>query len=81
VAGVTVVTAQGLRGTHATLAEEAGTAPLAVAKSMGHTGHDVTERQYLAPGTTDRVRQRAAIDRLTESWGSDLEGTTPDAVH
>jgi len=42
-AGVPVVCPHGLRGTHATLAEEAGEAGAAVARQLGHTDHKVTE--------------------------------------
>ena len=60
-AGVLVVCPHGLRGTHATLAEEAGTAGEAVARQLGHTSHRVTEDHYLERGTVERARGRAVL--------------------
>ena len=60
-AGVPVVCPHGLRGTHATLAEEAGTAGEAVARQLGHTSHRVTEEHYLEAGTVERARGRAVM--------------------
>jgi integrase len=54
----------GLRGTHATLAEEAGTSGTVVAKSLGHENHRVTEEHYLAPGTTKKVAAQKTMQVL-----------------
>ncbi len=60
-AGVTAVCPHGLRGTHATLAEEAGVSAVAVAASLGHApGSRVTERCY----TTPEARQGAGQERV-----------------
>ncbi len=59
-AGVRVVTTHGLRGTHSTLATEAGTSAVQLAQSMGHTDPGMTERHYIADGT----KQAAEMTRL-----------------
>ena len=51
-AGVPLVTAHSLRGLHATLAVGAGQTSHAVAAALGHASFDVTQRHYLAPGST-----------------------------
>ena len=58
---VPVVCPHGLRGTHATLAEDAGEAAEAVTRQLGHTDHRVTAGHYLAPGTVERGRARRAL--------------------
>lgn len=60
-AKVARVPPHGLRGTHATLAEEAGTAAHVVAAQLGHTSHRVTEEHYLAEGTTERARVKRML--------------------
>lgn len=60
-AGVTVVCPHGLRGTHATLAEEAGVSPDAVAASLGHTSSEVTGRHYTLPEARQDARQTRVL--------------------
>jgi len=60
-AKVPVITAHGLRGTSATLARSSGLTSEAVAHHLGHGSYSVTKRHYLAPGTEERVQQRAAL--------------------
>lgn len=62
-AGVTVVCAQALRGTNATFALEAGVAPEAVAKSLGHTNSKITRRSYALPGAG---RGNEAVDSASK---------------
>lgn len=63
-AGVPEVCPQGLRGTHATLAQETGASAELVTRAMGWTSIAVGERHYFADGTTDRVRAGRAATRL-----------------
>lgn len=60
-AGVPYVPPHGLRGTNSTLAEEAGTAPLVVARSLGHASTDVTAAHYTAPGVREQQSRRRAM--------------------
>lgn len=64
VAGVPVVCAHGLRGTHATLATAAGLTPKMVAGSLGHESDQVTRTNYIAPGTIERAHNRSIEQRL-----------------
>jgi integrase len=50
-AGVPVVCAQALRGSNATFALEAGTAPEVVARSLGHTSPAMTRAAYALQGS------------------------------
>jgi integrase len=59
-----VVCPHGLRGTHATLAEDAGAVGFLVAQQMGHENHRITEQHYIASGTSERVRSRKTIQLL-----------------
>jgi integrase len=59
--GIPVVTAQSLRATAATLARDSGMAGHAVAASLGHKSQSVTERHYLAPGTSHNADVRATM--------------------
>ena len=61
-AGVPIVCAHGLRGTHTTILKEAGTATNIIAQSVGHSSPTMTERHYIAPGTVDQP----AIDRVID---------------
>lgn len=65
-AGVPVVTAQGLRGTNATFSLEAGVAPEAVAKSLGHTNSKITRASYALPGAGRSGEGLAAAAKLQE---------------
>ena len=54
-AKVPLVSAHGLRGTHATLAEQAGTTPAMMLQSLGHESRDMQKRAYIAAdGATER---------------------------
>ena len=59
-AGVTKVTAHGLRGTHATIATTAGASSAVVAASLGHTNVRITQRHYTKADATDAARSRRA---------------------
>lgn len=64
-AGVPPVSPHGLRGTHASIARDSGVTPNVVAAAIGHTNYDaVTARNYVAPGTDERVRARAVMQVL-----------------
>ncbi|MGB7810606.1 MAG: hypothetical protein WBP56_05675 [Polyangia bacterium] len=63
-AGVPVVSAHGLRGTHSTLATTAGATAHFVISAMGHTSFDVTRKHYLAPGVEENARARRTFDVL-----------------
>lgn len=54
-AGVQRVTGHGLRGTHATLATDAGLTSHVVAAQLGHGSPGVTRDHYIAPGAEDRA--------------------------
>jgi integrase len=54
-AGVQRVTGHGLRGTHTTLATDAGATAHVVAAQLGHGGPAVTREHYIAPGAEDRA--------------------------
>jgi len=58
------VSPHGLRGTHSTLAQEAGQSAAAVAQQLGHEDVRTTERSYTAPGTSAQARARRAGVRL-----------------
>ena len=57
-AGVPVVCAHGLRGSHSSLAVDAGLSPALVAAALGHTSSAVTERHYMAAGVKERATAR-----------------------
>ncbi len=63
-AGVPRVTSHGLRGTHATLATDAGVSGDAVARSLGHESQRITDRAYVAPGGRERAQGRRVAERL-----------------
>jgi integrase len=58
---IPVVTAQGLRGTHATLAEESGVSAVAVAAQLGHESITTTRGHYTQPAAVERGQQRRAL--------------------
>jgi integrase len=64
-ARVQKVCAHAMRGLHGSTAVEAGATPRLVAAALGHSSPAVTERHYLAPGTTARATQRAALSVLS----------------
>ena len=59
------MTAHGLRGTHATLATQAGASSMLVAQSIGHAGTAVTKRHYIAEGAVEAQRQRRVLKVLS----------------
>lgn len=56
VAGVPLVCTHSLRGTHSSLAEEAGETPLAVARALGHEDPRTTVGHYTLPSVRDNAR-------------------------
>jgi integrase len=60
-AGVTTVTAHGMRGLHASLAREAGATGHLVAAALGHTSERMAAKAYTAPASEARAKQRAAM--------------------
>jgi integrase len=60
-AKVPVITAHGLRGTHATLAEEAGATGIAVARALGHEQVSTTHRHYTKPSVVSLATQNRAL--------------------
>lgn len=73
-ADVPVVSAHGLRGTHATLAEEAGSTPENMLRSLGHESRGVQHRSYIQPGATERATQRKALSRMKVVRGGADDG-------
>lgn len=63
-ARVQKVCAHAMRGLHGSTAVDAGATPKLVAAALGHASVSVTERHYLAPGTSARATQRAAMKVL-----------------
>lgn len=63
-AGVPVISAHGMRGTHASLAVQAGVSGLAVAASLGHESFTVTERHYATPSSVATGRIQSVIEAL-----------------
>jgi len=57
-AEVPKISPHGLRGTHATLAREAGATGHLVAQQLGHGSVKVTEQHYIAPQTTAKVHNK-----------------------
>lgn len=64
-AGVPRVCPQGLRGTHATLATEAGATGDLVMRQLGHTSTEVARRHYTAGGTAEAAQARVALRVLS----------------
>ncbi len=64
-AGLPSVTAHGMRGSHATLAVQAGIASHLVAAQLGHTSFDnVTAKNYAQPAAVKNATARAAMKVL-----------------
>ncbi len=72
-AGVPVVPPHGLRGTHATLATQAGATAELVMTALGHTSTTMAQRHYLAPGTRERASGARAAERLLGAGTTDKE--------
>lgn len=60
-AQVPEVCPHGLRGTHSTLAEQAGATAQYVATALGHGDTRVAEQHYTAPGTRQAAAQQRAL--------------------
>lgn len=60
-AGVPVVTAHGMRGTHASLATERGATAHAVAAALGHESSRTTERSYTTPSALRAAKQERVL--------------------
>jgi integrase len=73
-AGVPVVCAQALRGTHATLALEAGISGEAVARTLGHGSQAMTRGAYALPGSG----RSEHVSQITARLSGDL--ATPPGV-
>ena len=71
--GVPVVCAYALRGTHATLATEAGATALMVAEQLGHERTGITHRHYIDPVATIEAAANRVLAQLDES-DADTEG-------
>ena len=69
--GLPPVCAHGLRGTHATLAQEAGTSSQVVASTLGHRSKRTTEEVYTRAGVVDQQSRKRALKVLT---GGCVEG-------
>ena len=70
-AKVPVVTAHGMRGTHATLATDAGMSGRAVAGALGHTAPTTTYRSYAKAEAVEASRQRRVIEVIEPTeWGT-----------
>ena len=66
-AGVPVVSAHGLRGTHASLAMSAGATGDIVAAALGHESFTTTERHYARPDSVAAGKQTGALRELEKS--------------
>jgi integrase len=73
-AKVPMVCAHSMRGLHSTLAIEAGATAHVVAASLGHESITVTERSYIAPGTTQQADSRRVLRLLS---GGKAKASTP----
>jgi len=60
-----VVCPHGLRGTHSSLAQEAGATAYLVAQQLGHANTTVTREHYTAPGVTEQQTARRALKVLS----------------
>ena len=72
--GVPLVSAHGLRGTHATLAEQEGATPEMMLRSLGHESRGVQHRSYIQPGATERGTQKRFGARMRPLRGGLDEG-------
>jgi integrase len=63
-AGVPVITAHGMRGTHASLATERGVTAHAVAAALGHESPRTTQQSYTARSSVSKARQQKVLTVL-----------------
>ena len=68
-AGVPTVPAHGLRGTHATLAVDAGATSHLVAAALGHESFTTTARHYAKAEAIEAVQQERVLKRFTVVHG------------
>jgi integrase len=68
-AGVPTVPAHGLRGTHATLAVDAGATSHLVAAALGHESFTTTARHYAKAEAIEAVQQGRVLKRFTVVHG------------
>jgi integrase len=73
-AGIPRVTPHGLRGTHSSIAVEAGQTPVAVAAALGHTSPAITKAHYVRPESMSRAHIRRVNEVLR------VETTPPEVV-
>jgi integrase len=71
-AKVPLVSTHGLRGTHASIAADAGESGLAVAQSLGHSSFTTTTRHYATPDAVAGGRQRRVEEALALSGAPSL---------
>lgn len=64
-AGVPEVSPHGLRGTHATLATEAGATGELLMKQLGHTSTEIAKRHYIEEGAEEGARAKTALRLLS----------------
>ena len=77
-AGVPYVCAHGLRGTHATLALDAGNSAEAVARSLGHASPSVTTEVYALPGSGQEATASRVCQKLAKNErGSEVAASEP----
>lgn len=72
-AGVPVVPAHGLRGTHGRIAVQAGISGEAVARSLGHESMKVTREHYAGP----QAFVQATADRVAAAFDGLVPGLSP----
>ena len=68
-AGVTVIGPQGLRGSHARLAREAGVTAHVIATQLGHGSTAVTIGSYVGVAADDRENDRKAFEVIQGGRG------------
>lgn len=64
-AGVPRVPPHGLRGTWASIAEEAGAVAHLVSQQLGHSSHAITAAHYVAPGSSERAAGRRVLQVIS----------------
>jgi integrase len=68
-AGVPIVPAHGLRGTHATLAVDAGATSHLVAAALGHESFSTTARHYARAEAIEGAQQNRVLEKFTVVHG------------
>jgi integrase len=75
-AGVSVISAHGLRGSHATLAVDAGMSGPLVAKALGHEDFRITAAHYASADSVEGAR----IDRMLRNFSDDFPNRSVDSA-